>query len=63
MDYFCEERLALPKPVIRKIPDDLRGMVPLWRELISRSYLSPVRKEGYLTILEERLQRLFPDAV
>jgi serine/threonine-protein kinase HipA len=59
LGYFCGERLALSQPVLGKILNDLQGAVPLWRELIRRSYLSPARQEHYLAILEERQQRLF----
>jgi len=59
IDYFCRERLGLPDAILAGILADLRDGLPKWTEIIRRSFLSGLRQERYLEILEERHHRLF----
>ncbi len=58
LSYFCKERLRLKESQIEAILKQLSVALPVWRQLIDRSYLSPAAKEGYAEILEERVARL-----
>jgi serine/threonine-protein kinase HipA len=59
IDYFCRERLGLPEAILEGILADLREALPMWEEIIRRSFLSAARQERYLEILNDRHQRLF----
>ncbi len=59
LDYFGVQVLGLNQLVIQKMHDEIFKAVPIWKELISRSFLSSKSKAEYVSLLEERLHRLF----
>ena len=59
LEYFGHKRLNLPKTLIDEIVFDLQQCLPLWKELISDSFLLAAKKNAYLKLLEERAIRLF----
>lgn len=56
--YFAEERLGLNSKVIDEIVVAIHAKIPLWRQMIECSFLSPEMKTSYLALLDERRQRL-----
>jgi serine/threonine-protein kinase HipA len=58
LDYFCVERLKLNPSQIGSILSDFEETIPLFETLIRRSFLSELRKETYLQIIDERCKRL-----
>lgn len=58
LDYFCGERLALPRRQIDTLLGDLRSALPRWHDLIDRSYLPEPKKTIYRALLDERCERL-----
>jgi serine/threonine-protein kinase HipA len=59
IDYLCRERLQIPEAILSGMLEDLRRGLPEWKSIIRRSFLSPLRQDRYLEILQERHQRLF----
>jgi serine/threonine-protein kinase HipA len=59
IDYFCRERLQIPEAILSGMLADLRRGLPEWKSIIRRSFLSPLRQDRYLEILQDRHQRLF----
>jgi serine/threonine-protein kinase HipA len=59
LQYFGRERLQLEQATIEEVLLDLKRSLPLWKELIQSSFLSLKKKELYLKLLEERVNRLF----
>ncbi|OGT66123.1 MAG: phosphatidylinositol kinase [Gammaproteobacteria bacterium RIFCSPHIGHO2_12_FULL_45_9] len=57
--YFATERLGLNEVIIKEETERFQAKLPLWKELISHSFLSKPMQEKYVTLLEERSQRLF----
>lgn len=58
LDYFCGERLMLNDSQVRALMDDFQRLVPLFRSMIQRSFLSLDRKRAYWEIVAERYSRL-----
>ncbi len=58
LEYFARQRLALTDASIDDILGSLAGALPLWRDLIDRSFLAPLLKEKYVELLLERAARL-----
>ncbi|RKX28947.1 MAG: type II toxin-antitoxin system HipA family toxin [Verrucomicrobia bacterium] len=58
IDYFCRERLSLSGRQVDSISDQLSDRLPLWREFIDRSFLSPPRKRAYRELIDARAKRL-----
>lgn len=58
LGYFCQDRLGLNESQIDSIVTGLSRVLPHFKGLIDRSYLSDAAKEGYRQILEERVARL-----
>ena len=58
-DYFCCEKMALPKAVVHEILSHLQDGLGRWPEMVRRSKLSAARQRGYLAIVRERQKRLF----
>lgn len=56
--YYGEERLELNAKVIDDVLDNIRRTIPLWRELIERSFLSAKMKERYTMLLDARRSTL-----
>jgi len=59
IDYFALKRLNLQPKIIQKIVQDFQNSVPIWQNLIQRSFLSKEGKIGYTQILNERIERIF----
>jgi len=60
LDYFCGERLGLTARMIDEIMRDLQAAALRWKELIRHSFLPAEKQTIYLSLLNERLQRLEP---
>ncbi len=56
--YYGEERLELNKKVIGDVLGNIQRVIPFWRELIDRSFLSAKMKERYTMVLDRRLKTL-----
>jgi len=59
LEYYGKEKLGLPNSLISEILTDFQSSIPAWKELISSSFLSPGKISAYLSLVEERVQRLF----
>jgi serine/threonine-protein kinase HipA len=60
LDYFARQRLQLNQNVITDIIQEIKQALPIWKTLISHSFLSLLMKEKYLDLLARRYQQLFP---
>ena len=58
IDYLCTERLKMSRPVLDDLLCTIKKAVPVWFDLIGRSYLSEARKMHYVRLVKERLERL-----
>ena len=58
IDYFGRERLQLTEKSIQVVLGQFTKIYPKWEELIQISFLSEVKKQGYLKLLKERFKRL-----
>ncbi len=58
IDYYAEEILGLPKPILFKLLTEFKQVIPHWKILISHSYLSENMKKAYVDLLDERAKRL-----
>lgn len=58
LNYFAVERLGLNQNVIIGAMQEIRQAIPIWKELISVSFLSQQMQKKYLHLLEERCNRL-----
>jgi serine/threonine-protein kinase HipA len=58
VDYFGRERLRLKERMLAETLERLRKAVPVWRELLERSFLSAEMKSGFLSTIQERTQRV-----
>lgn len=58
VDYFGIERLGLNANIIESVLVDIQQAVPVWRELIPKSFLSARMQANYSELLNERLERL-----
>lgn len=56
--YLAVERLGLNKQVIDRITQEFKVNLPLWKQLIAKSFLSAEMQRKYLRLLEERCDRL-----
>lgn len=61
IDYWGKERLGLNEKTIGNVTEEIRSALPAWRELVSKSFLSPVMKNSYSDLLEKRAGVLFLD--
>ena len=59
VDYFGRDRLQLNDRLIKKVIGELKQLRKPWEELLEASFLSTVMKEKYLTVLDNRYERLF----
>ncbi len=59
VDYWGKERLGLNDKTIGNITEKLKSALPVWRELISKGFLSPGMKNKYLDLLDTRTEILF----
>jgi len=58
LDYFAMERLDLNEKIISEVIKEFRQAIPLWNELIHKSFLSQSMQEKYLQLLQSRGERL-----
>ncbi|MCX7115755.1 MAG: HipA domain-containing protein [Gammaproteobacteria bacterium] len=58
LEYLAIERLGLNQNVIQDVTQTIQRMLPTWRYLIGCSFLSQAMQEKYMSVLEERCQRL-----
>jgi serine/threonine-protein kinase HipA len=59
VEYYGENRLHLPQALINETLSDLQHAIPVWKKLISYSFLSLQKQQAYLKLLDERAHRLF----
>ncbi|MBR1786478.1 MAG: HipA domain-containing protein [Paludibacteraceae bacterium] len=52
------ERMRLTEKFVEQTVERFDKFLPLWRQTISRSFVSDELKQGYMEMLQERLQRL-----
>lgn len=57
--YLARERLQLTEKVRDSITEELKAAIPVWEDMIEKSFLPPEKKEKYRNIVEERAGRLF----
>jgi len=57
-DYFGRDVLALQLRIIDDTAKRLRSALPLWESLIERSFLPPIVKNDYRSLVIERFKRL-----
>ncbi len=58
VDYFGRERLQINERVLNEILARFAKAIPLWRELLERSFLSAEAKLKYTIVLGERVKRM-----
>jgi len=58
VDYFARERLGIREAVLKDVFLRFTEALPVWRELLDRSFLSANAKQHYASILEERIKRV-----
>lgn len=59
VDYFGKERLLLNDQTISLVLNELKEIIPAWKEEIAISFLSKEAKEAYTNLLEKRSIILF----
>ncbi|MFT4551834.1 MAG: serine/threonine-protein kinase HipA [Chlamydiales bacterium] len=59
VEYYGREVLALKDPIINQVLTKLETSLDTWKQLIKKSFLSPLMKEGYTKILEKRFKTIF----
>lgn len=59
IDYLGIERLKLPAHEIETILSDFKRLIPLWYELISKSFISKSKQNDYIKIINNRQARLW----
>jgi serine/threonine-protein kinase HipA len=55
--YFALEKLGLNQKLIDAIRQEFQNILPEWKKLIGKSFLSQAMQAKYLQLLEERYQR------
>lgn len=58
IDYFAMQKLELNKKIIDDVLQDIQQSIPTWKEFIHYSFLSEKMQSKYLSLLEERCNRL-----
>jgi serine/threonine-protein kinase HipA len=58
INYFAEEKLKLNRTVINDVMLEMKDAIPMWNDLLSKSFLSIPMREKYFILLESRSQRL-----
>ena len=58
LDYFAAERLGLNQNVISKVLQEIKEAIPLWKQLISYSFLSSAMQEKYIHLIDKRIKSL-----
>ena len=58
MRYFARERLQLNERILSDLVSRFMKAIPLWRDLLARSFLSAEMKQKFALLLDERTARL-----
>jgi serine/threonine-protein kinase HipA len=58
VNYFARERLEISAGVLEDILSRFTKAIPVWRDLLDRSFLSDAMKAKYAGVLTERVQRM-----
>lgn len=58
LDYYAIQQLQLNQNIISAIMHEMEVVLPLWKKLISHSFLSEKMQKKYFILLEERCHRL-----
>jgi serine/threonine-protein kinase HipA len=58
VDYFARERLQINERTLADVLTRFERAVPVWRQLLEKSFLSREMKNKFLSAIEERTQRL-----
>lgn len=58
LDYFGLQQLQLNPMIIQSVIQEIETTLPLWKDLIGKSFLSKDMQKKYLDILNKRSQRL-----
>jgi serine/threonine-protein kinase HipA len=58
VNYFARERLQINERVLNDVLSRFSRALPVWRELLSRSFLSPNARQTYTAILSDRAKRM-----
>jgi serine/threonine-protein kinase HipA len=58
MEYFAHDRLQLNERVFGDVVSRFMKAIPLWRDLLNRSFLSEEMKQKFVLLLDERTARL-----
>jgi len=58
VDYLCRERFRLAPIQVERLLADLAAALPVFRQLIERSFLADASKAAYQQLLDERARRL-----
>jgi len=58
LNYFARERLQINERVLNDVLSRFAKAMPVWRELVDKSFLSDEAKQKYSTILTERVRRM-----
>ena len=58
VNYFASERLGLSDRTIIKTLQEINEAIPLWYDLIEKSFLPDDLKDAYSDVLDERLKRI-----
>lgn len=58
VDYFAREHLRINDRLLADVLARFNQALPVWRELLGQSFLSPEMNQKFLSTIEERRQRL-----
>jgi serine/threonine-protein kinase HipA len=58
VDYFARQRLKINDRMVAEVLTRFRTALPVWRELLERSFLSPALKRNFLRTIAERSRRV-----
>ncbi len=58
IDYFGIQLLQINPVVVNKVLNEIQLMLPEWKSLLSKSFLSQSMQKKYLNLLDERCKRL-----
>jgi len=58
LEYFGRERVQINDVVLNDVVSRFAKALPVWRELLGRSFLSKAGKQRYAAVLEDRQKRM-----
>jgi serine/threonine-protein kinase HipA len=56
--YLAQERLGIPENYVKKIMNEFKNALPLWNELIEKSFLSTPMQHKYAQLIQNRWKRV-----